>query len=324
MNWRSFATRLGPVVGGVVGISLLGVTPAHADPRVDYAPLVYLQLDETHWPMSATTFVNHSSLKWEHATCTPNEHVIAGMGNITASSMASSYHHQEELGCDARVPGPPVHGTTFYANNYVKPYMQGGPNGGRPETGTVGQNSSSEEGMFLNLDNNYRDGQGPQWNEPVYARFISGNRLEYWFNYGNSHPLMCPGCAHEGDWEHIALKLGADNVPTKVEYFIHHKSCTLSFAEARRDGNHVRIVSAREAHASYPAGGVAGYTDDISGPTGMWKTWNNVDRVQDQPWWGYMGSWGQVGSAVDFTGPMGPNAKQPAPTFKAARCSMYY
>lgn len=320
MRFRSVMGRVGVVAGLAAGVFAVGLGPAQAsDPRVDYAPIMYLQSDETHWPMSAATFVAHSSLKYAHVSRCNTEHVIAAMGGVNSTVLAGGYSHR-----DSSCIGGANHDlTNWYSNQWVRPYTHGGPSPSE-QSGTVGTPSNDRTGMFLNLDNNYRDGQGlqpPGSEEPVYTRFISGNRLEYWFNYGHSRLLSCPGdCSHEGDWEHIAIKLDANNHPLRVEYFYHHYSCVLPWSDVRKSGNHPQVKVARESHGSYPLNGRAWGSDDLLSPdtVRVWNTTANVDRVADQPWWGYSGAWGELGGASDFTGPMGPGLKQPAPAFSTA------
>lgn len=216
-------------------------------------------------------------------------------------------------------------GSAWYADQRVRPYMQGGP--GLYESGTpVGEPSGDSEGMFLNLLNEYRDGQGlapAGEEEPVFTRYIEKNRIEYWFNYGNSHVLFCPGCTHEGDWEHIAIKLDSyTNKPVRVEYFYHHWSCVLPWPSVPKNSSgHPIVLVAREAHGSYPSNAAdAAWSDDIMSPgtPRQWPTYRNVAPVASQSWWGYSGGWGEVGSKSDYSGPMGPSLKQKVPAFSTA------
>lgn len=86
MQIGSVVGRCALVVGLAMGAESMLVEPAAADPRVDYAPLLLLQSDETHWPMSATTFVNHSSLKWRHHdNCEGTEHLMASMESVNSA-----------------------------------------------------------------------------------------------------------------------------------------------------------------------------------------------------------------------------------------------
>lgn len=43
--------------------------------------------------------------------------------------------------------------------------------------------TSENEGLFLNLNNGYHDGQGFQGDEPVYYEYKPGVRIQYWFTF---------------------------------------------------------------------------------------------------------------------------------------------
>ncbi|HET7736070.1 MAG TPA: hypothetical protein VFK52_08865 [Nocardioidaceae bacterium] len=162
---------------------------------VKYAPMAFLRWGESRWPMSSHTFVDHSSLKWEHAWCNDEDHVIVDMETIYEPYLASVYSHRQRtcytVGAWQTIHVDPV----FWTNDLVAPFQVGGPNAGEVENA----NNKSSEGMYMNLLNEYRDGQGFQGDEPVYVRHIDGKRLLYWFHYGESHLGLCPGCTHEGD-----------------------------------------------------------------------------------------------------------------------------
>jgi hypothetical protein len=39
----------------------------------------------------------------------------------------------------------------------------------------------------------------------------------------------------------------------------------------------------------------------------LWFTWQRLVDATKEPWYGFGGAWGRVGSAPEFTGPLGPS-----------------
>jgi len=61
---------------------------------------------------------------------------------------------------------------------------------------------------------------------------------------------------HEGDWEHVSVRLGADLRPQGAWYARHHDShpgAWFDWAALSREGDHPVVLSARGTHASYAA-----------------------------------------------------------------------
>jgi hypothetical protein len=164
-----------------------------------------------------------------------------------------------------------------------------------------------------------------------------GFRVTYWFFYALSRP---PGPAtatqslvHEGDWERISVLIAAGEqpgqyVPVSVRYHAHDGSRDVPWTAVKRvgtagadDSTHPVVFSARRSHASYWRAGkyenvlVLGgrrrfgvFDDAIACPRcPQWRTWESLLDARAQPWYGYGGAWGAVGSDMGFTGPLGPS-----------------
>lgn len=270
-----------------------------ATPDVVYqlAPRLRLHPEEQFWPLSAHTFIDNSDLIWAHDDgC--NDHPLDTTPAKTTMASGGYRHVTTSAGCDHQ-------STTWFSNQTVRPREDGGPGGG--------------EGMFLNINNAYRDGQGFGNDEPVYYSFNSGSQIVYWFHYAYSQTLNI--AAHEGDWERIAIRLNASNQPQEVQYFQHHTSCTLPWSDVPKAFGRPVLWITKEAHGSYPAGADAHSGDRISGSGPLWTTSDNLDRLGEQPWYGFGGGWGEVGNFSDTTGPDAPPHKG-EPGFGTARCDM--
>jgi hypothetical protein len=84
---------------------------------------------------------------------------------------------------------------------------------------------------------------------------------------------------------------------------------------------HPRAYSAKGSHATYRRGGkylqvlsignhkILAVKDDARAcpQCPLWFTWERLVNAEKQPWYGFGGAWGTVGSAPDFTGPLGPS-----------------
>jgi hypothetical protein len=179
---------------------------------------------------------------------------------------------------------------------------------------------------------------------PVYYERVEestpdgpGLRITYWLFYGLSRP---PGSAvatrylvHEGDWERVSVLLarGKDPgqyLPVSVRYHAHDGSRDLPWSAVKRVGaagaleaTHAVVFSARGSHASYWRAGryenvfvaagrrrFAVFDSAVACPKcPQWHTWEQLVDARVQPWYGFGGAWGAVGSDMGFTGPLGPS-----------------
>ena len=285
-----------------------------------YAPKGWIHQDETQFPFSPNTWFKHSDLMWYagdpcgrydmDATPDPDD-----LG-------AGEYRHQRVV-YDGHGACPTT-GDTYTSIQNVRP--------GDAESDVGSQ------GMYLNLNNDYRDGQGFGHDEPVWYEYEPKQYLIYWFTWGNSYEQYgrFEAGTHEGDWERMAIKLDSvTNTPVRVQYFYHKDSCTLRWGDAPRRRDHLKLWFAKNAHGVYPAGGrpyhksipvLDDYYDQISdngGQSYIWYASKVLLPVKSQDWYRYGGAWGdKYGSLGGQWGPMGPNhrhAKTP-PTFKAPAC----
>lgn len=263
-----------------------------------YAPLVFLAPGEKHGPSSASSFIANSSLRWSHDSG-HRDHEIAGRGRVSERALGSGgYKHQVE----GVITGH--HGDDIRSNQDARP---------RDDKGDGGN-----EGFFLDLDNSKREGGST--NAPVYHDAVAGRFITYWFFYAyNAGPLPGGLDNHEGDWERIVVKLNRNNRATHVAYFQHEGHKTKKWKDVPKQGSHPLVFSAKGSHASYDSPGKkglgpGGVVKDQAGRGAKWKTWNNLQDVRNQDWYGYGGAWGEVGNFKHTTGPQGPSRfKGPAP-----------
>jgi hypothetical protein len=212
-----------------------------------------------------------------------------------------------------------------------------------------------------------KDGQRVLEPTPVYFERhdevgeagLSNVRITYWFFYTFSSPTgktdrtgLATG--HEGDWERISVlthRTGDDLwLPLSVRFHEHDTSVDVPWERVRKAPDeagvttHPRAYVAKGSHATYRRPGrfsqilrrggveILAVRDEAQAcpRCPLWYTWKLLVDATRQPWYGFGGAWGVVGSASDFTGPLGPSigktlqgrspspetALQPAPPVK--------
>ena len=167
----------------------------------------------------------------------------------------------------------------------------------------------------------------------VFPAEGGGILVQYWFFYAfnDAYGLF----DHEGDWEHITVKVSPSLAPEGAWYARHdnsHPGRWFEWAELAREGEHPVVLSGRGTHASFasvddvpiyertcsttwPAAGVAG------GCT-AWRTWGDetggvvnvgekgAPRVPFIAWPGRWGSTGRMGLDSRSLPPRGPAFQQ--------------
>src|SRR5690554_4850468 len=147
-----------------------------------------------------------------------------------------------------------------------------------------------------------------------------GLEIQYWFFYPYSGPVLAgpAGGAHEGDWEHITVRLDPSlQRVEKVFFAAHDREGTWVSAEDVQfvEDTHPVVYSARYGHASYPSAGIQSRgmlpADRTADGGALWQTWENLKIIADHTgprtdiaWLSYAGRWGKTG--VLFSGPRGP------------------
>lgn len=143
--------------------------------------------------------------------------------------------------------------------------------------------------------------------------------VQYWFFY--AYNPFGPG--HEGDWEHITLRLSR-NLEIERVFFASHNKESRWFEPGQFDttpnGGPIVYV-ARGSHACYPFVGTIDrglLPSDETGKGRVWRTFPNVQIAAEhrQPtsgheWLRYNGHWGEIGAPATSewlvtSGPYGP------------------
>ena len=161
---------------------------------------------------------------------------------------------------------------------------------------------------------------------PVYYEYEPQHYIIYWFFYPfNGWKNGTVNEFHEGDWEHIIVRLDANDRAKRVAYYQHYCDPTddpganLPWSEVTKvQGTHPVVYSAKGGHASFA--GTSGIYDppacksspiDSVGKGKSWNTWTNTVDARTQPWYGSGVAWGDrlkaSSTGLRFYGPPGPS-----------------
>jgi hypothetical protein len=325
---------------------------ARYSPVVGYAPRAEFQPDERYWPMSPDVFVANSRLRWasqgqprflcgRSTTDKTDETIVrripAGdVRKLQSGGWKRSLCWNRAVGRRG-APGPDIW-VDFDTNDLTSPAER--------KDKKIAPNS--RWGFYLDLADELQHGIEPDGDDPRdpgagdYANapampyeYEPGRYVVYWFFSGRNDVNVGPvHDVHEGDWEHIAVKLDKNDRATHVAYWQHYCQPTAEngsllrwsqIAGDRYEWTHPPVYVARGAHASYPKPGHTwtpceaknGLNDHHNGGGIQWFTWvkgqAGFQDVTTRPWYGFGGGWGSKtprGSS-SFWGPLGPGRLKP-------------
>lgn len=341
--------------------------PVVADPVTTYAPAIMLQAQERYYPdrvngfLSAAVLVrdvpNYEGWPLSMGTCRDKALAKGPEADLTAFRAARA-------GTEVPTSVPPLAwsglaGTTtpYVAERFqmkLAPTAWGHvlrkgcePTG---ETYTsadsyadkAGFSDTLDDGMVLSMagaPDSVLEGDHSLDRARLYVSYEPGRYITYWIFYPHNVWESSTGGLdeiHEGDWEHITVRLGGEhNRMNQVAYFQH--ACAPDI-RARgeltlQEETHPPVWPALGGHSSYHAPhGVHHAGTCLNPPQGMtditheagaqtWRTWessssgeNPLVRASDQPWYGYKGAWGDPRkSSVMTYGPRAPGAQDHAP-----------
>lgn len=158
---------------------------------------------------------------------------------------------------------------------------------------------------------------------------LAGNTyIAYWLFYGHSKFLGT--FQHQGDWEHVTLRL-KDGVADGAFFAVHHYKYFVDPSNLEYDDGRIVVYSAKNRHASWWKAGdyvpqpppwqdeeevgelgerrrisLPFLKDETSSEGVRWDVSGNLQVLADQPWRHYAGAWGRLGKGNNGTGPLGP------------------
>ena len=319
-------------------------------PERTFAPLVSLHSSEPIAPMSVDLFLRNSRLFWAfHSGCHTRKKFIAGPLTTPAQwrDLGSGGFRQAgdcghgDVYATSYYTRPYDEGRTFVRHapltgreGFYLDLDQDALPRRRPATVTEdGQRVLEPSPVYFERhDETGKDGS-------------ANVRFTYWFFYPFNtppglaeflHSLGLPVFDHEGDWERISVltrTVGPDLwLPLSVRFHEHGGSMERTWQAVRKASDdtgvltHPRAFVAKGDHATYPDPGrfrhilrVFGLRipldDEVQAcrRCPRWATWKSPEMLVDatqQPWYGFGGAWGRVGSGSDVTGPLGPSIQK--------------
>lgn len=177
--------------------------------------------------------------------------------------------------------------------------------------------------FFLQIPNNHeerRTRRGSLRDARCYSHTVStrrGTEIQYWFFYPYSGNISHVGhFAHEGDWEHVTLRLiPGDSAVSEVFYAAHEGGAWHPARRVVNDAGRPVVYSARWSHASYPTAGTQARSDLPDDHTAAGPVWNCASALVEldaarPAWMRYTGRWGEHGLWYFTRGPRGPALHQ--------------
>jgi hypothetical protein len=341
------------------------------NPTATYAPYVRFHDQEKYFPADPRAFINNSSLYWERGriggnvsnglpfalTCPP---FLYASTVIPSRLGDGDYRYQDTL--DPQVIGVGTPDETvcatldttrwFSSTDLTYPVNNDkDPSDNRRSQGFYLDLRPAGEGANATVAKGIHSAIGPQTGPGTYYEYQPGRYAVYWFwypmNYWTSPGTDVSTEIHEGDWEHIVVRLDGGDNASAVAYYYHycgpdkHGWGSMLIPPLRAgglyEGTHPIVFSARGGHASYWNSGNVPLVDGVhahekcSGSTQYydetatqvtstdekynWKTWVGMQDARTQPWYGFGGAWGWGrGDMFPPTlvpwGPPGPSPKR--------------
>jgi hypothetical protein len=273
-----------------------------------FAPIVKLHPEEKYHPMDPMEFIRKSRFRHHRSGAKDQGYNKKTRKWVTTNSRADSYYD---------VPVSYVDGFDVWRNDENR----------RPRD----SNNGNDWNVFLQPKGKPRGRRDPNGAVPVFyaIRYVDTAKLSkkirakfgikieryhkvqyWWFNGYNDGPVTGGLDAHQGDWEHITLKL-VNERPKRLYYAAHGQPAVLKPSQVKWSGAHPVVYCAVGSHASYHRVGrfklvVHSIKDETKDGGRVWSTEDYLLNVRSQPWRNFAGAWGEVGEFAHSTGPLGP------------------
>ncbi len=264
-----------------------------------FAPVVRLHPSDSYRPSSADWYMARTQMRFDHSGCSDDQ--ILNKGQVTTYNIDLQAHQNKN----------------------------GWPGCGHNSSVQYSDMRTPNSRFFLQIPNDSAElttrlgAPSTDWTCYAHARFAPGSTtqydIQYWFFYPYNGALAVGQGGHEGDWEHITVRVQSDGTTLSQVYFSAHNNEGQWYLPGQisytTDGRPV-AYSAINSHASYPSAGTwsrgvlpADHTAD-GGPAwdcrrGVWNVGERgLPLNKGRYWLNYSGRWGEIGEI--FSGPWGP------------------
>jgi len=168
--------------------------------------------------------------------------------------------------------------------------------------------------VFLQTRGRMKGSRQPTGRIPVFyyqRREGAFDLVSYWWFLGfNDGQVAFDMFNHQGDWEHVTLKVRIGKI-RGVWFSRHGKATYVERSKLKWSNKRVVVYCAKCTHASYEkTGSFRLGVDDTADGGVKWRSWRNLLPLRDQPWRNFAGAWGEVGDLPETTGPLGPWQKR--------------
>ncbi|HEX9939916.1 MAG TPA: hypothetical protein VGB15_22465 [Longimicrobium sp.] len=289
-----------------------------ADLIDQYAPLLYMPnlieraqagsvTGDWTWPANVQWYFPQVRMRMHHNSCP--DHAVLDFGYVNTGSLISQQHRRFTLGWSGCSHQDPVQ----YSSGSWHPddhfFLQAGTDD------QVHPGIHSGAAGWIVYAHAYRNN-------------IGGVSIQYWFFYPYNDYVSSAN--HEGDWEHVNVRLDAADQVNTVWYSQHDNLVAYAPWQLTWYGTHPQVWVADGSHANYPSQATCDSQD--MGPPNCWTnvsqrwfTWaggrgydaglqgggivnvgERFSPMAGQEWIRYSGRWGEVGNVDGTSGPRGP------------------
>lgn len=270
-----------------------------------FAPIIRLYPTDEFRPSSAPWYMARTHMRFHHSNC--SDHQILNLGTITNSNISTRSHQ------NTGIPPFCIHsGSTEFSDLRTSPSR-----------------------FFLQIPNDANElttrlGAPPtDWTCYAHVRRAPSSSdydVQYWLFFPYNGDSTAGAGAHEGDWEHVTVRISSSGTAISQMYFSAHDNEGRWYAANQLlfSGGRPVAYSAWHSHASYPYAQTwnrsfplpADYTAD-GGPA--WDCQVSLRNTGERglppgglTFLNYSGRWGEIGAfggscgGLCFSGPWGP------------------
>jgi hypothetical protein len=279
-----------------------------------HAPVVYLAWDiDQSRPANVDWYLARTHMRFTHDGC--SDCAILGLGSVTQSALASRTHAEKNWVCSHTSTTRASYGDTW---NEAEHFFLQVPNDANETASHQGSTNPADWKVYGH----------------AYRNSLGGVNLQYWFFYPYNDSVSVMN--HEGDWEHVNVRLRAD-YSIDGAFLAQHGGVTLYPAAQLQwfDANHPYVWAADGSHATYrsesdcdTAWREQGFDTDSCRTNSLWRwfTWAGGKGTQSgfqgggvinvgektrplngQNFIKYNSRWGEIGNTSATSGPRTPS-----------------
>jgi hypothetical protein len=265
------------------------------------------------WPSTVSWYLPQIRMRIHHNNC--SDHQLLDVGQVNSTNILQQSHQRYVRNwygtCSHESPWQYSNGSWHNDDHY---FLQ------------AGNDDAVHPGI--------RDPGAWQTYFHAYRNTIGGVSIQYWFFYAYND--FVGSANHEGDWEHINVRLNASNQVDGIWYAQHNGAVHYYPGDVSWFGTHPQVWVADGSHASYRSESDCDYAfnEGLDGSCWTnsyqrWFTWGGGDTgeiglrggalinmgeqlsgakhpMPGQDWVRYSGRWGEVGTTSATSGPRGP------------------